>query len=110
MSYYRHHVFFCCNRRPPGEASCGNQRADELKDYAKDRITALGLRGKGRVRINKAGCLGRCDEGPTLVIYPDNVWYTYTDEHDIDEIIGEHLVHGRIVSRLRLEESSRDES
>ena len=54
------------------------------------------------MRINKAGCLGRCDDGPVLVVYPDNVWYTYLDEEDVDEIIDQHLVHGRIVERLRL--------
>lgn len=54
------------------------------------------------MRINKAGCLGRCDDGPVLVVYPDNVWYTYLDEEDVDEIINEHLLHGRIVERLRL--------
>ena len=41
-------------------------------------------------------------EGPTLVVYPEGVWYTYLDEADIDEIIDEHLVQGRPVARLRL--------
>ena len=57
------------------------------------------------MRINKAGCLGRCDDGPVLVVYPDNVWYTFVDEEDIDDIIDNHLVHGRIVERLRLPEN-----
>ncbi len=104
MSYYRHHVFFCCNQRPPGETCCNNHGAGAVKDYAKDRISELGLRSKGRIRINQAGCLGRCDDGPVLVVYPDNVWYTYVDKEDVDEIISEHLVNGRIVARLRLED------
>jgi (2Fe-2S) ferredoxin len=58
------------------------------------------------VRVNKAGCLGRCDEGPVLVVYPDNVWYTYVDKEDIDDIIDNHLVHGRVVERLRLPEDA----
>lgn len=102
MSYFKHHVFFCCNQRPPGESCCNNFQASALQTYAKDRSAELGLRGKGSVRINKAGCLGRCDDGPVLVVYPDNVWYTYLDEEDVDEIINEHLLHGRIVERLRL--------
>ncbi|MBS0352785.1 MAG: NAD(P)H-dependent oxidoreductase subunit E [Proteobacteria bacterium] len=102
MSYFKHHVFFCCNQRGPGETCCAAQGAIELQTYAKDRIAALGLKGKGKVRINKAGCLDRCDEGPVLVVYPDNVWYTFVDKSDVDEIISEHLQHGRIVERLKI--------
>ncbi|WP_332673443.1 (2Fe-2S) ferredoxin domain-containing protein [Aromatoleum sp.] len=106
MSYFKHHVFFCCNQRAPGETCCNNHNATAMQTYAKDRIGALGLKGRGKIRINKAGCLDRCDEGPVLVVYPDNVWYTYVDQEDIDEIIDEHLVHGRVVSRLRLPDAS----
>lgn len=102
MSYFKHHVFFCCNQRQGGETSCNDHGASAMQVYAKERTAALGLKGKGSVRINKAGCLGRCDDGPVLVVYPDNVWYTFIDRDDIDEIIDQHLVHGRIVERLRL--------
>lgn len=102
MSYFKHHVFFCCNQRQPGDTCCNDHKAVEMQTYAKDRIAALGLKGRGKIRINKAGCLDRCDDGPVLVVYPDNVWYTYVDREDIDEIIDSHLVHGRIVKRLRL--------
>jgi (2Fe-2S) ferredoxin len=102
MSYYERHVFFCCNQREPGEACCNDHGAAELRGYAKDRVKALKLNGRGKVRINSAGCLDRCDEGPVLVVYPEAVWYTYVDRDDIDEIIDEHLVHGRVVERLKL--------
>jgi (2Fe-2S) ferredoxin len=102
MSYYRHHVFFCCNQREPGENCCQNHKADEMRDYAKNRVKALGLAGQGKVRVNKAGCLDRCDEGPVIVVYPEEIWYTYVDKADIDEIVEEHLKHGRIVERLRI--------
>ena len=62
----------------------------------------MGRNGPGGVRINKAGCMDRCDEGPCIVIYPEAVWYTYVDRHDIDEIIDVHLVQGRVVDRLRI--------
>ena len=104
MSYFKHHVFFCCNQRQPGDTCCNNNKASDLQAYAKDRVGALGLKGKGQVRINKAGCLDRCDEGPVLVVYPDNIWYTYVDNEDIDEIIQEHLINGRPVERLRLQD------
>jgi len=73
-----------------------------MRDYAKARIKELGLAGKGRVRINQAGCLDRCEEGPVLVVYPEEIWYTYVDQEDIDEIIDKHLVNGVIVERLRI--------
>lgn len=73
-----------------------------MRAYAKDRVKALRLAGKGKVRVNNAGCLDRCDEGPVIVIYPEGVWYTYVDKDDIDEIISEHLQHGRIVQRLKI--------
>jgi (2Fe-2S) ferredoxin len=101
--FYRYHVFFCGNRRPPGERGCCAEKgADRVRDYAKRRVKELGLAGAGRVRINQAGCLDRCEEGPCIVVYPEGVWYTYVDEEDIDEIIEQHLQNGRVVERLRL--------
>ena len=102
MSHFKHHVFFCCNQREAGETCCASRGAVEAQTYAKDRIAKLGLKGKGKVRINKAGCMDRCDEGPVLVVYPEAVWYTYVDNEDIEEIIQEHLVHGRVVERLKI--------
>ena len=102
MSYYQRHVFFCLNRRDDGRACCAAHDAERLQGHAKARVKQLGLAGKGMVRINKAGCLDRCDAGPCLVVYPEAVWYTYVDEQDIDEIIDRHLVGGEPVERLRL--------
>ena len=102
MSHFKHHVFFCCNQREPGANCCNNQGAQDLRDYAKKKVKALGLAGEGKVRINQAGCLDRCDEGPVLVVYPEAVWYTYVDREDIDEIVSEHLQHGRVVDRLKI--------
>jgi (2Fe-2S) ferredoxin len=102
MSYFKHHVFFCCNQRPAGEVCCNNNGASEMRDYAKGRIKKLGLSGPDHVRINQAGCLDRCQEGPVIVVYPDETWYTYVDKQDIDEIIDEHLVNGRVVERLKI--------
>ena len=100
--YYRHHVFFCTNQREGGAACCNNRCAQAMRDYAKERTKALSITGKGGVRINNAGCLDRCEEGPVIAVYPEGVWYTYVDQEDIDEIIDEHLVHGRVVERLKI--------
>jgi len=103
MSYYAQHVFFCTNQRAAGETCCNNAGAKKMRDYVKDKVKALGISSDAkRIRINSAGCMGRCDDGPVLVVYPEGTWYTYVDENDIDEIISEHLQHGRVVQRLKL--------
>lgn len=106
MSYYGRHVFFCQNQRDDGRACCGAHDAERLQAHAKARVKQLGLSGKGAVRINKAGCLDRCDQGPCLVVYPEAVWYTYVDEQDIDEIVDRHLAAGETVERLRLSDDA----
>ena len=99
--YYEAHVFCCTNRRPAGHprGCCAEKGAEELRDYFKAKARAVGL---SNVRVNMAGCLDRCNEGPVLVVYPEDVWYTYVDKEDIDEIIEEHLKNGRVVERLRI--------
>ena len=103
MSHYAKHVFFCLNKRDDGRACCGNAHTEELQGHAKQRIKALGLSGPGKIRVNKAGCLDRCDLGPLLVVYPEAVWYRYVDTEDLDEIIERHLRRGEVVERLRVE-------
>jgi (2Fe-2S) ferredoxin len=103
MSYFAQHVFFCTNQRENGEGCCNQFNAQKMRDYVKQKVKTLGISAEGkRVRINSAGCLDRCAEGPVLVIYPEGVWYTYVDESDLDEIISEHLQHRRIVERLKI--------
>jgi len=102
MSYYNHHVFFCTNQRDDGRKCCEQSGASRLRAYAKAKIKALGCSGKGQIRINTAGCLDRCGLGPVLVIYPEEIWYCYQNEADIDEIIEQHLLGNKPVSRLLL--------
>ena len=102
MSYYDKHVFFCTNQREDGGPCCANHDAQAMRDHAKGRIKAMDVNGPGKIRINSAGCLDRCGEGPVLVVYPEAVWYTYVDQADIDEIIDSHLVGGKVVDRLKI--------
>lgn len=99
MSFFEKHVFICCNQRDAGQPSCNNHGASKIFEYAKAKVAGLGLDYR-KIRINKAGCLGRCDVGPVLVVYPEATWYTFLDESDIDEIIESHLVGGKPVERL----------
>ena len=78
---------------------CAEKNAEELRDYMKARVKELGI---AKTRVNNAGCLDRCELGPTMVIYPQGVWYSCKTKADIDEVIAEHLQGGRIVARLRL--------
>lgn len=107
MSYYKHHVFFCTNQREPNadgttRPCCADKGAVEIRDYAKKSVKRAGLAGAGAVRVNTAGCLDRCEEGPCMVVYPEGVWYTYVDEADIDEIVESHLKNGQVVERLKI--------
>jgi (2Fe-2S) ferredoxin len=100
-SYYQRHIFFCLNERkqrggllrPACNAQAGFDRCKQL-------VKAAGLSGPGQVRVNKAGCLDRCAGGPVAVVYPEAVWYSYVDAHDIDEIVESHLKNGKVVERL----------
>lgn len=104
MDYYKRHIFFCTNVRADGadRPSCGRCGSDAMRNYAKRRVKELGLAGRGGVRVNSSGCLDRCEEGPTAVVYPDAVWYTYIDEEDIEEIVTSHLRNGKAVERLKI--------
>src|SRR5215204_4104896 len=97
--FYKTHVFFCCNQKAEGRKCCQDANAHEMRDYAKDRLKKLKLQD---VRINISGYLGRCAEGPVIVIYPEGVWYTYCNKADIDAIIDEHVLKGKIVESLLL--------
>ena len=99
--HFKYHVFFCTNLRENGDDCCANYNASYIRDYAKQSCKAKKL--DENVRINNAGCLGRCEHGPVAVVYPEGIWYTYVDEADIDEIIEEHLIKGNKVERLLID-------
>ena len=99
--YYEAHVFCCTNRRPAGHprGCCADKGSEELRDYMKGRAKELGLK---KVRVNIAGCLDRCELGPTVVIDPEGVWYSVATREDVDEVLQTHLVQGGRVERLML--------
>src|SRR4051794_28969711 len=99
--FYKHHVFCCTNTRPEGHprGSCSAKGSEGLRNYMKARAKQLGLEA---TRINASGCLDRCELGPTMVIYPEGVWYHYQTTQDLDEILDTHLVKGGRVERLML--------
>lgn len=104
MPKFERHVFVCQNARPAGapRISCAKDGVTDLAPQLQQHSRAAGL--KGRVRINKAGCLDQCEHGPVVVVYPEAVWYGNVQPGDAEEIVLEHLVGGRPVERLRLAE------
>lgn len=100
--YFQRHIFFCCNQRDDGRECCANKGAAGLRDYCKEQVKKRGLAGAGRVRVNLAGCLDRCELGPVAVVYPEAVWYRYATRADVDAIVEQHLAGGVPVERLRI--------
>jgi (2Fe-2S) ferredoxin len=99
--YFDAHIFVCCNRRPDGHkrGSCAARGSEALRDYMKARVKEAGV---PHARVNMAGCLDRCEDGPCLVIYPAGVWYKIETRADVDRIIEEHLLQGGRAEDLRL--------
>lgn len=100
--YFETHVFCCVNERPAGNkrGCCKSRGAEPLRNYMKARAKELGL---DNIRINQSGCLDRCELGPTMVIYPEGIWYSYHSVADAEEIIQRHLIQGERVERLMLQ-------
>ena len=96
---YRHHVFACQTQRPPNHprGSCGASGSGPLWERLGKAIEAKGLADVG---FTASGCLGFCAAGPLMVVYPDGIWYRPTTPEDVDEIVDQHLTHGRRVDRL----------
>lgn len=99
--YYQMHMFMCVNHRDNAR-SCAGSNSVALHEYMKKKAREAGLDPLRTLRVNKSGCMGRCEHGPTAVIYPQAVWYHYETREDLDEILHEHLLNGRIVERLRI--------
>ncbi len=104
MPAFERHVFVCNNVRPADapRPSCTSDGQSELHTLLKQLSREAGLEAK--VRINKSGCLDQCEHGPTVVVYPDAVWYGNVRPEDAEAIVKEHLVGGQPVERLRMAE------
>ena len=104
MPGFERHVFVCTNERAGGHprGCCSAKAATSICDMLKARCKLENL--DGRIRVNKSGCLDQCEHGPTIVVYPEAVWYGFVKPEDVEEIVRSHLVGGIPVARLRLSE------
>jgi (2Fe-2S) ferredoxin len=100
MAPFTHHIFVCCNRRAPGHprGCCDPEQQGALRQAFKDRLARRGLRPS--VRANQAGCLDQCELGPTVVIYPQGIWYGGVQLQDVERIIEQTIVQGQIIDDL----------
>ena len=79
-------IFVCTNRREPGErVCCAGSGGCELRDKLKDMVKARQL--KGRVRVSASGCMDRCEDGPNIMIFPDDVWLSHVRDGNLDRIL-----------------------
>lgn len=87
MSRFTHHLFVCINHRDPSDprGCCASRGAEDLSEVAKAEIHRLSL--KGKVRVNKAGCLDACAHGPVCVVYPEGRWYSPKTADEMRAII-----------------------
>jgi (2Fe-2S) ferredoxin len=104
MPRFEHHIFICTNRRPQENprGCCDPEGLGALQLVFKKELAVRGQ--KAGIRANKAGCLDQCEHGPTVVIYPEAVWYGGVRPEDVQEIIESHIIKGEPVERLRLAE------
>lgn len=105
MPKFEKHIFICGNQRPTGHprGCCDPEARAELQKKFKQKLTERGL--KGTVRANQAGCLDQCEHGPTVVIYPDAIWYGHVTPTDVEEIVDSQIIAGKPVERLLLADS-----
>ncbi len=104
--HYRKHIFCCVNERPASHprSCCAARGSAKLRTYMKKRARELGLHD---IRVNNAGCLERCELGPTMVIYPQGHWYHYASASDIDEILQRDIIEDQHVERLLLKDGQK---
>ncbi len=100
MSGFQRHIFVCTNQRSADDprGSCAKLGSERLHAHFKQEAKRLNL--KGVVRANKAGCLDHCALGPSVVVYPEGVWYRVHSEADATEIMERHVLKGEVVTRL----------
>ena len=101
---FEKHLFVCTNQRTGSEKrSCGEQHGLELTAAFKKSIKDKNI--DMPVRAQRAGCLGICDFGPTVAVYPEGTFYVNVQLSDVEEIVQSHIVENKVVKRLLLQQA-----
>ena len=100
MPAWKHHVFVCTNKRPPGhpKGSCGERGCNDVLLALNEEVERHEL--FDTVKVQSANCLGPCRTGPSIVVYPEGVWYAGVSTKDVAELVLSHFVSGVPVERL----------
>ena len=100
MPKFTSHIFVCGNQRLPGgpRGCCDPEGNEELCRLLRAELVRRGV--GPLVRANKAGCLDQCQHGPTVVIYPQEIWYGGVTAEDVPRIVEETILGGRILTDL----------
>jgi (2Fe-2S) ferredoxin/predicted O-methyltransferase YrrM len=98
MEPFRYHVYVCDQKKPDGAPCCAAQRSGAVIDALRREVGRSGL--IDAVQVTVCGSLGLCGRGPNMVVYPEGIWYSGIDVADVAEIVHEHFVEGRPVTRL----------
>jgi (2Fe-2S) ferredoxin len=104
MSRYQRHVFVCINERPAShpKGCCLEKGSAAIRDTLKAELQKRGL--ARIVRANNSGCLDACAFGPSMVIYPEGIWYGGVKEEDVPEIIEQTIMRGTVIPRLLIKD------
>ena len=102
MAIARTHILVC------GGTGCSSSHSQELIDAFHNLLQERGLAGE--VQVIKTGCFGLCALGPVVIVYPEGCFYSHVTVEDIPEIVEEHILKGRIVTRLLYQETVVDDS
>lgn len=104
MKRFDIHIFVCENKRPENDprGCCFNKGSAAIREKFKKRLKELGL--NAFVRANASGCLDACEFGPSIVIYPEQIWYGGVTIEDVEEIIQSHIINNKPVERLMIKD------
>ena len=101
MEYFRSHVLVC------GGTGCTSSGSETLLTLLEEKLSEYGL--EKEVKPIRTGCFGLCEAGPVVIVYPEGTFYSHVSPKDVDDIVAEHLLKGRVVKRL-LHHDSQTES
>lgn len=102
MQKPKYHIFVCTSSRLSGQQKgfCHSKSSTDIMGVFMEELEDRGL--SGDVMVTNTGCLGICEKGPIVIIYPDNVWYASVTVDDVEDIVEQHIEGGSPVKRLEI--------